>query len=240
MKLEQWITALEKLSRSQNVHEWEFSENDPRYHVDKTLLNEALYDAISTLTDREQQVIYCRFFDNLTFKATGKVIGLCPQYVSQIESKALRKLRHPKLTKQLEIMLEMLTVMEWDEKQKAKKKEEKRLSIERSKVFAAERRKEEEERRQRNWELARKRQERDREAQRLWDEECARVKEVCNREFAEKPPSFLELAYDKTTSLHFIKCPSWTTFNVPMDVYKRWLNYLMEERKIIEKGIYGN
>jgi len=46
------------------------------------------------LTEREYRIIYCRFWEELTLKETGKLVGVNQERIRQIESKALRKLRH--------------------------------------------------------------------------------------------------------------------------------------------------
>jgi len=61
--------------------------------------------AIRTLPLRGRIVIYRRFgFDGRggqTFRMIGNSIGICAQAVSRIEKKALRELRHPKISKRL-------------------------------------------------------------------------------------------------------------------------------------------
>ena len=54
-----------------------------------------LSNAVSTLTQREQDVIRMRFEDDLTFDECGKQMGVTMERVRQIEAKALRKMRHP-------------------------------------------------------------------------------------------------------------------------------------------------
>ena len=51
--------------------------------------------AVSTLTQREQEVIQMRFTDELTYEECGKRFGVTPGRARQIEAKALRKMRHP-------------------------------------------------------------------------------------------------------------------------------------------------
>ena len=55
---------------------------------------------LQSLTDREQQVLALRYGlggeEPKTLGEIGKVIGGSPERIRQIESKALRKLRHPK------------------------------------------------------------------------------------------------------------------------------------------------
>ena len=65
----------------------------------RTLLNEAVKQAISELSEREQQVVRLRFgMDDghvRTLEEVGKEFGVTRERVRQIESKVLAKLRHP-------------------------------------------------------------------------------------------------------------------------------------------------
>ena len=78
--------------------------NDSRFcvydAVDEGLLYELLL-AISSLTYREQCVIYYRFFNGYTLEQVGKIFDVCGNRIRQIEVKALRKLRHPSRCKSL-------------------------------------------------------------------------------------------------------------------------------------------
>ena len=78
--------------------------NDIRFCVynntDEGLLYELLF-AISSLTCREQCVIYYRFFNGYTLEQVGKIFDVCGNRIRQIEKKALRKLRHPSRCKSL-------------------------------------------------------------------------------------------------------------------------------------------
>ena len=65
----------------------------------RALLNEAVKDALSQLTEREQEVMRLRFgLDDgqmRTLEEVGKVFGVTRERIRQIESKTLAKLRHP-------------------------------------------------------------------------------------------------------------------------------------------------
>jgi len=65
----------------------------------RTLLNEAVQQAIGELSEREQQVVRLRFgLDDgqvRTLEEVGKEFGVTRERVRQIESKVLAKLRHP-------------------------------------------------------------------------------------------------------------------------------------------------
>ena len=77
----------------------------PLEYVEATKLREDLEWAVSTLPDREQKVIRLRFgFDDgepKTLEEVGKVFNVTRERIRQIESKALRRLRHPLRAKRL-------------------------------------------------------------------------------------------------------------------------------------------
>lgn len=53
----------------------------------------------SKRTDKEQYLLYARFWEDLTLKEAGEAVGLSVERMRQIESRALRKLRTPMWTK---------------------------------------------------------------------------------------------------------------------------------------------
>jgi hypothetical protein len=56
---------------------------------------QGIYNALATLTEREQGVLMHRFQRKLTLEQCGKEYGTTRERIRQIEAKALRKLRHP-------------------------------------------------------------------------------------------------------------------------------------------------
>jgi len=76
----------------------------------RALLNEAVKEALSELTEREQKVVRLRFgLDDgqmRTLEEVGKEFGVTRERIRQIEAKALRKMRHPTRIRQLEGFLE--------------------------------------------------------------------------------------------------------------------------------------
>lgn len=75
-----------------------------------SMLREQLVAILSSLTDREEQVIRMRFgFDDgkeHTLEEVGQKFNVTRERIRQIEAKALRKLRHPSRTKLLKGYLE--------------------------------------------------------------------------------------------------------------------------------------
>ena len=73
------------------------------YNLDERVYNQELHDTLFNimkykLTPREFAVIRARFFKGWTFKRTGEYFNLTKERIRQIEMKALRKLRHPKVS----------------------------------------------------------------------------------------------------------------------------------------------
>jgi RNA polymerase primary sigma factor len=73
--------------------------------AEQRLLAEQIRDTLLTLTPRERQVIELRFGlgddTDATLTAIGREIGVTRERIRQIESTALRKLRHPSRAKRL-------------------------------------------------------------------------------------------------------------------------------------------
>jgi RNA polymerase primary sigma factor len=65
----------------------------------RTMLNEAVKEVLSQLSEREQEVIRLRFgLDDgqmRTLEEVGKEFGVTRERIRQIEAKTLAKLRHP-------------------------------------------------------------------------------------------------------------------------------------------------
>ncbi|MBP0979712.1 MAG: RNA polymerase sigma factor RpoD [Oscillospiraceae bacterium] len=80
---------------------------DKAFH---TMLREQLGNIMDTLTDREARVLKMRFgFDDgkpKTLEEVGKEFDVTRERIRQIESKALRKLRHPSRSKKLKDFLD--------------------------------------------------------------------------------------------------------------------------------------
>ena len=73
--------------------------SDPAELAEDTLLKEQVHKAVGTLTDREARVLTLRYgLDggrSRTLEEVGVEFGVTRERIRQIESKALRKLRHP-------------------------------------------------------------------------------------------------------------------------------------------------
>ena len=98
----------ETVSLEQPMGEDDFSLSDlledlsavaPSEAAARAMLNEAVYDALAELSDRERKVVRMRFGlddgEMRTLEEVGKAFGVTRERIRQIESKTLAKLRHP-------------------------------------------------------------------------------------------------------------------------------------------------
>ncbi len=61
-----------------------FEQTDYKMLIDKLM---------PLLNEREQSILQCTFFENLSQKETGEKLGLSQMHVSRLQRRALRKLR---------------------------------------------------------------------------------------------------------------------------------------------------
>ena len=110
LKIAQEPVSLETpIGEEEDSHLGDFIQDDeasqPSEEATYTLLREQLEDVLSTLTPREEQVLRMRFglVDGKphTLEEVGKQFDVTRERIRQIESKALRKLRHPSRSKKL-------------------------------------------------------------------------------------------------------------------------------------------
>jgi RNA polymerase, sigma 70 subunit, RpoD len=82
----------------------------PEQHMLKQALRLQLDEVLSTLSEREEQVLRYRFGleddTEHTLEQVGKRFGVTRERIRQIEAKALRKLRHPHRAKYLKPFIE--------------------------------------------------------------------------------------------------------------------------------------
>ena len=78
----------------------------PEQHIETVMLSEQLKEIMSSLTERERQVILMRFgfdgYDPMTLEEVGSRFHVTRERIRQIESKALRKMRGPKYRRSLQ------------------------------------------------------------------------------------------------------------------------------------------
>lgn len=60
-----------------------------------TDIDESMEYVLSTIKDREREVLLFRYQDGLSLRQTGEEMGITTERVRQIEGRALRRLRHP-------------------------------------------------------------------------------------------------------------------------------------------------
>lgn len=69
------------------------SDDDPSENISKIELKRVLAQAIRTLTEKEQLVISLYYYDELTLKEIGEVMGLTESRICQIHTQTLIKLK---------------------------------------------------------------------------------------------------------------------------------------------------
>ncbi len=66
---------------------------DPQALVDQAELRDRIADAIAALPEREKLVIALYYYENLTLREIGEVLGVTESRVSQLHTKAVLRLR---------------------------------------------------------------------------------------------------------------------------------------------------
>jgi RNA polymerase sigma-B factor len=66
------------------------SDEDGYSQIDLKMLLEKI---LPILTDREQQIIRCTYFQNMSQKETGELLGISQMHVSRLQRRSLKKLR---------------------------------------------------------------------------------------------------------------------------------------------------
>ncbi len=67
--------------------------SDPAQQLDITEMRDTLADAIARLPEREKIVIALYYYDNLTLREIGEVLGVTESRVSQLHTKAILRLK---------------------------------------------------------------------------------------------------------------------------------------------------
>ena len=115
LKISQEPVSLETpIGEEEDSHLGDFIQDDnvpvPADAAAFTLLKEQLVEVLGTLTEREQKVLRLRFgLDDgraRTLEEVGKEFNVTRERIRQIETKALRKLRHPSRSRKLKDYLD--------------------------------------------------------------------------------------------------------------------------------------
>lgn len=87
--------------------------NQPSEGCESAELHERINEVLGNLSPREARIIQMRFGLEsrypMTLEECGKELGVTRERVRQIEARAMRKLHHPKIVRQLEPFAELLT-----------------------------------------------------------------------------------------------------------------------------------
>jgi RNA polymerase sigma factor FliA len=79
------VSLLETIQDSQAV--------DPAIEMDATEMRDRLSDAIARMPEREKLVVALYYYENLTLREIGEVLGVTESRVSQLHTKAVLRLR---------------------------------------------------------------------------------------------------------------------------------------------------
>ena len=74
---------------------------DPQQLVDESELRDRIADAIAALPEREKLVVALYYYENLTLREIGEVLGVTESRISQLHTKAVLRLRS-KLTGEID------------------------------------------------------------------------------------------------------------------------------------------
>jgi RNA polymerase sigma-B factor len=66
------------------------NQEDGYSHIDQQMLLEKV---LPILSEREQEILQCTYFENMSQKDTGERLGISQMHVSRLQRRALRKLR---------------------------------------------------------------------------------------------------------------------------------------------------
>lgn len=69
-------------------------------NADQRMLLEKI---LPVLSEREQEILQCTYFDNLSQKETGELLGISQMHVSRLQRRSLRKLREAIQTESAEV-----------------------------------------------------------------------------------------------------------------------------------------
>jgi len=112
---QQPISLQSPVGDSDDTHFGDFIEDksaeNPSEMTAYSLLKDRIQDVLSTLTDREQEVLTLRFGlkdgYSRTLEEVGRKFNVTRERIRQIEAKALRKMRHPTRIRKLDGFLEV-------------------------------------------------------------------------------------------------------------------------------------
>ena len=66
----------------------------PEDQVLQDELKEKLYQSIQLLSDREQQIVKMYYFENLTMKEIGNIMGVTESRASQLHKRSIAKMKY--------------------------------------------------------------------------------------------------------------------------------------------------
>ena len=87
------INRLGAIDAGTTVGDWDEDAPDPESSLEATEMREALGEAIARLPEREKLVVTLYYYEELTLREIGEVIGVTESRVSQLHTKAVLRLK---------------------------------------------------------------------------------------------------------------------------------------------------
>ncbi len=77
-----------------NIEEFDIKQTkQPEFELEQKELKDMMKNALKSLSEREQKIIYLYYFEELTLKEISKILEISESRISQIHSKAIVRLR---------------------------------------------------------------------------------------------------------------------------------------------------
>lgn len=92
VSLDEYIEQGSDVKGNADTNQQRFEQ--PEEAIDRQELKRMLAEAIDTLTDKEKQVIAFYYFEELTLKEISRILDVSESRVSQLHTKALRKMKN--------------------------------------------------------------------------------------------------------------------------------------------------
>ena len=87
------INRLGTVEAGTTTSDWDEDAPDPEFSLEQTEMREALGEAIARLPEREKLVVTLYYYEELTLREIGEVIGVTESRVSQLHTKAVLRLK---------------------------------------------------------------------------------------------------------------------------------------------------
>ncbi len=95
------VSDLKKTTKTQSVESFEQIQFEPELAIESILINQEISDekshklkkAFATLSDRQKELLYLRFYQGLDYEQIGEMLDIQYQSLRNMVSRAIKKLR---------------------------------------------------------------------------------------------------------------------------------------------------